>query len=84
MNEEWKSPAEGDAWIAKMKEGCTHFVTRPSTGRSGHGSGGRGDADDATTLATTLSDVGMAMRSRLDGKAEQRPDAKPKVNNSGI
>jgi transposase len=43
-NEEWKSPADGDARIAKMKDGRTHLAHKAEHGRSGHGRGGGGHA----------------------------------------
>ena len=63
-----------------MKEGRTHLAHKPE-----HGSiwTGGGDADDATALDMTLSE-GIAAAWQIGREAEHRPDANPKVNDSGI
>jgi len=69
-NKEWKSPADEDARIAKMKDGRTHLAHKAEhavdldTARCG-GHAARRGSGDTTTLDETLCEAGMAVASRL-------------------
>jgi transposase len=89
-NQEWKSPADGDARIAKMKDGRTHLAHKAEhavdldTGAVVAVTLQAADQGDTTTLDETLSEAGMAVAELVGREAEQRPDEKPKVNVNGI
>ena len=83
-NKDWKSPADPDARITKMKDGRTHLGAQGrARGRSGHGRGGGGDAarrrqgrhDDAARDVVRGRDDGGGVgraRSRADGPTMSR------------
>ena len=83
-NEEWKSPSDGDARIAKMKDGRTHLAHKAEhavdldTGAVVAVTLQGADQGDTTTLDTTLSEAGMAVAEQIGREAEERPDDKPK------
>ena len=89
-NKEWKSPADGDARIAKMKDGRTHLAHKAEhavdldTGAvvavTLHGA----DRGDTATLDETLCEAGMAVAEQVGREAELRPHEAPKVNVAGI
>jgi len=89
-NKEWKSPADGDARIAKMKDGRTHLAHKAEhavdldTGAVVAVTLQGADQGDTTTLDETLSEAGMAVAELVGREAELRPDEKPKVNINGI
>jgi transposase len=89
-NQEWKSPGDGDAWIAKMKDGRTHMAHKAEhavdldTGAVVAVTLQGADEGDTTTLDVTLSEAGMAVAEQIGREAEQRPEDKPKVNVNGI
>lgn len=89
-NEEWKSPADEDARIAKMKDGRTHLAYKAEhavdldTGAVVAVTLQGADQGDTTTLDETLSEAGMAVAEQIGREAELRPDDKPKVNVHGI
>ncbi len=89
-NEEWKSPAEGDARIAKMKDGRTHLAHKAEhavdldTGAVVAVTLQPADQGDTTTVDETLSEAGMAVAEQIGREAQLRPDEKPKVNVQGI
>jgi transposase len=89
-NEEWKSPSDGDARIAKMKDGRTHQAHKAEhavdldTGAVVAITLQEADKGDTTTLDETLSEAGMAVAELIGREAELRPDDKPKVNVNGI
>jgi transposase len=89
-NEEWKSPSDGDARIAKMKDGRTHLAHKAEhavdldTGAVVAVTLQGADQGDTTTLDATLSEAGIAVAEQIRREAEQRPDDKPKVNVHGI
>src|SRR6266700_3125389 len=89
-NQEWKSPADGDARIAKMKDGRTHLAHKAEhavdldTGAVVAVTLEGADQGDTTTLDATLSEAGMAVAEQMGREAEQQPDDKPKVNLNGI
>src|ERR1700690_3048263 len=89
-NKEWKSPADGDARIAKMKDGRTHLAHKAEhavdldTGAVVAVTLQGADKGDTTTLDQTLCEAGMAVAEQIGREAELRPDDKPKVNVAGI
>jgi transposase len=89
-NEEWKSPADGDARIAKMKDGRTHLAHKAEhavdldTGAVVAVTLEGADQGDTTTLDATLSEAGMAVAELVGREAELRPDDQAKVNVNGI
>src|SRR5216684_1196350 len=77
-NKEWKSPADGDARIAKMKDGRTHLA---------HKAEHAVDVDTGAVVAVTLQGADQGDTTTLDEtlcEAELRPNDKPKVNVAGI
>src|SRR5262250_2802006 len=89
-NEEWKSPSDEDARIAKMKDGRTHLAHKAEhavdldTGAVVAVTLQGADQGDTTTLDITLSEAGIAVAEQIGREAEQRPEDKPKVNVKGI
>src|SRR5664280_854312 len=69
-NQEWKSPADEDARIAKMKDGRTHLA---------HKTEHAVDLDTGAVVAVTLQGADQGGR-----EAEQRPGDEPQVNVAGI
>ena len=90
LNQEWKSPADEDARIAKMKDGRTHLAHKAEhavdldSGAVVAVTLQGADEGDTTTLEETLCEAGMAMAELAGREAEARPDDKPKVNVTGI
>jgi len=90
-NEDWKSPVDGDARIAKMKDGRTHMAHKAEhavdldTGAVVAVTLQGADLGDTVTLDGTLSEAGMAVAELVKREAaEQRPEDRPKVNVEGI
>jgi transposase len=89
-NKEWESPADGDARIAKMKDGRTHLAHKAEhavdldTGAVVAATLQGADQGDTKTLDETLSQAGMAVAELIEHEAEQRPEQKPKVNVHGV
>jgi len=89
-NQEWQSPSDGDARIAKMKDGRTHLAHKAEhavdldTGAVVAVTLQGADQGDTTTLDETLSEAGMAVAEQIGREAEQRSDEKPKVHVHGI
>src|SRR6516165_5345974 len=89
-NKDWKSPADEDARIAKMKDGRTHLAHKAEhavdldTGAVVAVTLQGADQGDTTTLDQTLCAAGMAVAEQIGREAEQRPDEPPKVNVRGI
>src|SRR5580658_3356536 len=89
-NKEWESPVDGDARIAKMKDGRTHLAHKAEhavdldTGAVVAVTLQGADLGDTTTLDQTLSEAGMAVADLVEREAELRPEEKPKVNIEGI
>jgi len=89
-NREWKSPADGDARIAKMKDGRTHLAHKAEhavdldTGAVVAVTLQGADKGDTSTLDETLCEAGMAVAEQVEREAELRPDQAPKVNVAGI
>src|SRR5258708_23459746 len=89
-NKEWKSPADEDARITKMKDGRTHLAHKAEhavdldTGAIVAVTLQGADKGDTTTLDETLCEAGMAVAEQVGREAELRPDEAPKVNVAGI
>ena len=89
-NQEWKSPADEDARIAKMKDGRTHLAHKAEhavdldTGAVVAVTLPGADKGDTTTLDATLCEAGMTVAELAGREAELRPNHKPKVNVNGI
>src|ERR1700675_296410 len=89
-NQEWKSPADGDARIAKMKDGRTHLAHKAEhavdldTGAVVAVTLQGADKGDTSTLDETLCEAGIAVAEQVGREAELRPHDPPKVNLAGI
>src|SRR5713101_2178204 len=89
-NKEWKSPADADARIAKMKDGRTDLAHKAEhavdldTGAVVAVTLQGADKGDTSTLDETLCEAGMAVAEQVGREAELRPNDKPKVNVAGI
>src|ERR1700674_4246972 len=89
-NKEWKSPADEDARIAKMKDGRTHLAHKAEhavdldTGAVVAATLQGADQGDTKTLDETLSEAGMAVAELIKHEAKQRPEQKPKMNLQGV
>jgi transposase len=89
-NQEWKSPSDGDARIAKMKDGRTHLAHKAEhavdldTGAVVAVTLQGADQGDTKTLDETLSDAGMAVAELVGREARLRPEDQPQVNVQGI
>ena len=89
-NKEWKSPADEDARIAKMKDGRTHLAHKAEhavdldTGAVVAVTLPGADKGDTTTLDATLCEAGMSVAELVGREAELQPDDEPKVNANGI
>ena len=89
-NQEWKSPADEDARVAKMKDGRTHLAHKAEhavdldTGAVVAVTLQGADQGDTTTLDQTLCEAGMAVAEQIGREAELRPGDEPKVNVNGI
>ena len=79
-NKEWKSPADEDARIAKMKDGRTHLAHKAEhavdldTGAVVAVTLQGADQGDTTTLDETLCEAGMAVAEQVGREAELRPE----------
>jgi len=89
-NKEWKSPADGDARIAKMKDGRTHLAHKAEhavdmdTGAIVAVTLQAADQGDTTTLDETLCEAGEQVAEQIRREVESRPQDKPKVHLQGI
>src|SRR6202049_2687024 len=89
-NKEWKSPADGDARIAKMKDGRTHLAHKAEhavdldTGAALAVTLQGADRGDTATLDETLCEAGMAVAEQVGREAELRPQEAPEVKVAGI
>ena len=89
-NQEWKSPADEDARVAKMKDGRTHLAHKAEhavdldTGAVVAVTLQAADKGDTTTLDETLCEAGMAVAELVRREVELQPDDKPRVNVDGI
>src|SRR5450631_3015264 len=89
-NKDWRSPADEDARVAKMKDGRTHLAHKAEhavdldTGAVVAVTLQGADEGDTTTLDHTLCEAGIAVAEQIGREAELRPCDKPRVNVSGI
>jgi transposase len=89
-NKDWKSPADEDARVAKMKDGRTHLAHKAEhavdldTGAVLAVTLQAADQGDTTTLDETLCEAGMTVAELVRREAELQPDGKPRVNVAGI
>jgi transposase len=89
-NKEWKSPADGDARIAKMKDGRTHLAHKAEhavdmdTGAIVAVTLQAADQGDTSTLDETLCEAGEQVAEQIRREVESRPQDKPKVHLRGI
>ena len=89
-NKEWKSPADEDARITKMKDGRTHLAHKAEhavdldTGAVVAVTLPGADQGDTTTLDATLCEAGMTVAELAGREAELQADGEPKVNVKGI
>src|SRR5882724_2578571 len=89
-NQEWKSPRDGDARIAKMKDGRTHLAHKAEhavdmdTGAIVAVTLQAAEQGDTTTLDATLCEAGEQIAEQIRREAESRPQDKPKVHLQGI
>src|ERR1700732_452755 len=89
-NKEWKSAADEDARITKMKDGRTHLAHKAEhavdldTGAIVAVTLQAADQGDTTTLDETLCEAGEQVAEQIGCEAELRPQDKPKVHLQGI
>jgi transposase len=89
-NKEWKSPTDGDARIAKMKNGSTHLAHKAEhavdleSGAVVAVTLQAADLGDTTTVYQTLAAAGVAVAELVGREAELHPEEEPKVNLDGI
>src|SRR5205085_1651758 len=89
-NKEWKSPADGDARIAKMKDGRTHLAHKAEhavdmdTGAVVAVTLQGADLGDTTTMKETLAEAGTTVVGLIEREADSRPPGKPQVNLGGV
>jgi transposase len=89
-NKDWKSPADEDARIAKMKDRRTHLAHKAEhavdldTGAVVAVTLQGADQGDTRTLDETLCEVGIAVEELAGREAELQPEDPPQVNLKGI
>jgi transposase len=89
-NKDWKSPADEDARIAKMKDGRTHLAHKAEhavdldTGAVVAVTLQGADQGDTRTLEETLCEAGIAVEELAGREAELQPEDPPQVNLKGI
>ena len=89
-NKEWMSPTDGDARIARMKDGSTHLAHKAEHAVDME-SGAvvvvtlqAADLGDTTTVHRTLAEAGLAVAELVGREAELHPEDTPKVNVDGV
>lgn len=89
-NKEWMSPTDGDARIAKMKDGSTHLAHKAEhavdmeSGAVVAVTLQAADLGDTTTVHQTLAEAGLAVAELIVREVELHPEEEPKVNGNGI
>ena len=89
-NEEWVSPSDEDARIAKMKDGSTHLAHKAEhavdmeSGAVIAVTVQAADQGDTTTMKNTLADAGETIERLVEREAQKSPEEKPKVNPNGV
>ena len=85
-NEDWESPADRDARIAKMKDGTTHLAHKAEhavdmeTGAVLAVTLQAADQGDTTTIRKTLAETAENVAQMIEREAEKAPDAEPQVS----
>lgn len=85
-NEEWMSPSDPDARIAKMKDGTTQLAHKAEhavdmeTGAVIAVTLQAADQGDTTTIKETLSETAENIAQLIEREAEKAPDAEPQVS----
>ena len=85
-NEEWMSPSDPDARIAKMKDGTTHLAHKAEhavdmeTGAVIAVTLQSADQGDTTTIKETLAETAENVAHLIEREAEKAPDAEPQVS----
>ena len=89
-NKHWKSPADEDARITKMKDGRTHLAHKAEhavdldTGAVVAVTLQGAEQGDTTTLDETLCEAAIAVEELAGREADLRPEDPPQVNLNGI
>jgi transposase len=89
-NKDWKSPADPDARIAKMKDGCTHLAHKAEhavdldSGAVVAVTLQGADQGDTTTLDETLVEAGLTIAELAVRDVRLHPHDEPKVNPNSI
>ena len=85
-NEEWTSPSDADARIAKMKNGTTHLAHKAEHAVD-MDSGAviavtlqAADQGDTTTVRETLAETADNLAQMIEREAEKAPDSNPQVS----
>src|SRR5215213_8670064 len=85
-NQDWQSPADPDARIAKMKDGTTHLAHKAEhavdmeTGAVIAVMMQAADQGDTTTFRETLAETAENLAQMIERDAEKAPDAAPQVS----
>jgi transposase len=85
-NEEWMSPSDPDARIAKMKDGTTHLAHKAEhavdmkTGAVIAVTLQAADEGDTTTIRETLAETAENIAHLMEREAEMAPAAEPQVS----
>ncbi len=85
-NEEWMSPSDPDARIAKMKDGTTHLAHKAEhavdmeTGAVIAVTLQAADQGDTTTIKDTLAETAENVAHLIEREAEKAPDEEPQVS----
>jgi transposase len=85
-NEEWMSPNDADARIAKMKDGTTHLAHKAEhavdmeTGAVIAVTLQAADLGDTTTIKETLAETAENVARLIEREAEKAPDTEPQVS----
>jgi transposase len=85
-NEEWMSPSDADARIAKMKDGTTHLAHKAEhavdmeTGAVIAVTLQAADLGDTTTMNETLAETAETVAHLIEREAEKAPDTEPQVS----
>ncbi len=85
-NQEWKSPVDGDARIAKMKDGTTHLAHKAEhavdreTGAVIAVTLQAADAGDTATIPETLAEAAENVAQLIAGEAEQAQGEEAQVS----
>jgi transposase len=85
-NEEWVSPSDADARIARMKDGTTHLAHKAEhaidmdTGAVIAVTLQSADLGDTTTIKETLAETAEHVAHLIEREAEKAPDAEPQVS----